>query len=151
MFEEEIVNGYNISIFRVSKLNGGITMKFYICPESQTVVEVVAGLPAPLTCDGKPMEELVPNSTNAAVEKHMPVLSAENGVLKVCVGEVEHPSIEKHWIPFVAVKAGDLVLRRSINATEKPEAIFPLGDFKGEVEVYAWCNLHGIWKATITL
>lgn len=97
------------------------------------------------------MEELVPNSTNAAVEKHMPVLSAENGVLKVCVGEVEHPSIEKHWIPFVAVKAGDLVLRRSINATEKPEAIFPLGDFKGEVEVYAWCNLHGIWKATITL
>ena len=50
-------------------------MKFYICPESQTVVEVVAGQPAPLTCDGKPMEELVPNSTNAAVEKHMPVLS----------------------------------------------------------------------------
>ena len=77
MFEEEIVNGYNISIFRVSKLNGGITMKFYICPESQTVVEVVAGQPAPLTCDGKPMEELVPNSTNAAVEKHMPVLLTE--------------------------------------------------------------------------
>ena len=58
MFEEEIVNGYNISIFRVSKLNGGITMKFYICPESQTVVEVVAGQPAPLTCDGKPMENV---------------------------------------------------------------------------------------------
>ncbi len=125
-------------------------MKFYICPEKQTVIEVVEGQQAPLTCDGKPMEELVPNSTEAAVEKHMPVLSIENGELKVCVGEVEHPSIEKHWIPFVAVKAGDLVLRRSIKATEKPEAVFPLGNFKGEVEVYAWCNLHGIWKATIT-
>lgn len=150
MFEEKRLNGYNINIFRVSKLNGGITMKFYICPETQTVVEVVAGQPAPLTIDGKPMEELVPNSTDAAVEKHMPVLSVENGVLKVSVGEVEHPSIEKHWIPFVAVKAGDLVLRRSINATEKPVAEFPLGSYKGEVEVYAWCNLHGIWKATIT-
>ena len=150
MFEEKRLNGYNINIFRVSKLNGGITMKFYICPETQTVVEVVAGQPAPLTIDGKPMEELVPNSTDAAVEKNMPVLSVENGVLKVSVGEVEHPTIEKHWIPFVAVKAGDLVLRRSINATEKPVAEFPLGSYKGEVEVYAWCNLHGIWKATIT-
>ncbi|MTL83358.1 desulfoferrodoxin, partial [Turicibacter sanguinis] len=43
------------------------------------------------------------------------------------------------------------VMRREIKATEKPEAIFPIGDFKGEVEVYAWCNLHGLWKATITL
>lgn len=134
----------------VSNMNGGINMKFYICEETQTVVEVVAGQAAPLTIDGKEMKELVPNSTDAAVEKHMPVLSVENGVLKVCVGEVEHPSIEKHWIPFVAVKAGELVMRREIKATEKPEAIFPLGDYKGEVEVYAWCNLHGIWKATIT-
>ncbi len=128
-----------------------IIMKFYICPESLTVVEVVAGQPAPLTCDGKPMQELVPNSTEAAVEKHMPIPTVENGVLKVSVGEVEHPSIEKHWIPFVAVKVGDLVMRRTIKATEKPEAMFPIGDFKGEVEVYAWCNLHGMWKATITL
>ena len=119
-------------------------MKFYMCPETKTVIEVIEGQQAPLTCDGKPMEELVPNSTNAAVEKHMPVLSIENGELKVCVGEVEHPSIEKHWIPFVAVKAGDLVLRRTIKATEKPEAVFPLGNFKGEVEVYAWCNLQSL-------
>lgn len=126
-------------------------MKFYLCPETKTIVEVVAGQPAPLTCNGVAMEELVPNSSGAAVEKHMPVLSVENGVLTVCVGEVEHPSMEAHWIPFVAVKAGDLVLRRSIKATEKPEAKFPLGDFKGEVEVYSWCNLHGIWKSTITL
>ena len=79
MFEEEIFNGYNINIFRVSKLNGGITMKFYICPESQTVVEVVAGQPAPLTCDGKPMEELVPNSLMLLL-KNTCLLSAENGV-----------------------------------------------------------------------
>lgn len=52
-------------------------MKFYICPEKQTVIEVVEGQQAPLTCDGKPMEELVPNSTEAAIEKHMPVLSIE--------------------------------------------------------------------------
>lgn len=151
MFEEEIVNGYNISIFRVSKLNGGITMKFYICPTCGNVIELIEDHKVPVMCCGKKMEELVPNSTEAAVEKHMPVPTVENGVLKVSVGEVEHPSIEKHWIPFVAVKASDLVMRREIKATEKPEAIFPIGDFKGEVEVYAWCNLHGLWKATITL
>ena len=126
-------------------------VRFYKCPICGNIVGLIKGDMEHIKCCGKPMDEMIANTTDAAVEKHMPVLSAENGVLKVCVGEVEHPSIEKHWIPFVAVKAGDLVLRRSINATEKPEAIFPLGDFKGEVEVYAWCNLHGIWKATITL
>ena len=150
MFEDGNSKGYNINRLRASNMNGGIIMKFYICKKTQTVVEVIAGQPAPLMMDGQPMEELVPNSTEAAVEKHMPVLSVENGVLNVCVGEVEHPSIEKHWIPFVVVKAGDLVLRRSIKATEKPVAEFELGSYKGEVEVYAWCNLHGLWKATIT-
>ena len=125
-------------------------MKFYICPICGNVIELVEDHGVPVFCCGKKMDELVPNSTEAAVEKHMPVPTVENGVLKVSVGEVEHPSIEKHWIPFVAVKAGELVMRREIKATEKPEAIFPLGDYKGEVEVYAWCNLHGIWKATIT-
>ena len=126
-------------------------MKFYICPTCGNVIELIVDHKVPVMCCGKKMEELVPNSTEAAVEKHMPVPTVENGVLKVSVGEVEHPSIEKHWIPFVAVKASDLVMRREIKATEKPEAIFPIGDFKGEVEVYAWCNLHGLWKATITL
>lgn len=126
-------------------------MKFYICPICGNVIELVEDHGVPVFCCGKKMDELVPNSTEAAVEKHMPVPTVENGVLKVSVGEVEHPSIEKHWIPFVAIKAGDLVMRRSIKATEKPEAVFPIGDFKGEVEVYAWCNLHGMWKTTITL
>ena len=124
-------------------------MKFYICPTCGNVIELIEDHKVPVMCCGKKMEELVPNSTEAAVEKHIPVPTVENGVLKVSVGEVEHPSIEKHWIPFVAVKASDLVMRREIKATEKPEAIFPIGDFKGEVEVYAWCNLHGLWKAEI--
>lgn len=126
-------------------------MKFYICPTCGNVIELVEDHGIPVFCCGHKMDELVPNTVEAAVEKHIPVATVENGVLKVSVGEVEHPSIAAHWIPFIAVKAGDLVMRRSIKATEKPEAIFPLGDFKGEVEVYAWCNLHGMWKSTITL
>ena len=126
-------------------------MKFYICPTCGNVIELVEDHGIPVFCCGQKMDELVPNTVEAAVEKHIPVATVENGVLKVSVGEVEHPSIAAHWIPFIAVKAGDLVMRRSIKATEKPEAIFPLGDFKGEVEVYAWCNLHGMWKSTITL
>lgn len=126
-------------------------MKFYICPTCGNVVELVEDHGMSVFCCGKKMDELVPNTVEAAVEKHIPVATVENGALKVSVGEVEHPSIAAHWIPFIAVKAGDLVMRRSIKATEKPEAIFPLGDFKGEVEVYAWCNLHGMWKSTITL
>ena len=70
-------------------------MKFYICEETQTVVEVVAGQAAPLTIDGKEMKELVPNSTDAAVEKHMPVLSVENGEVKTWTAERPHWFIDR--------------------------------------------------------
>ena len=126
-------------------------MKYYICEHCGNIIEYVKESGVPVMCCGQKMTEIVPGTSDGAHEKHVPVVIVDGDKVTVEVGEVEHPSIEKHWIPFVAVKASDLVMRREIKATEKPEAIFPIGDFKGEVEVYAWCNLHGLWKATITL
>ena len=54
-------------------------MKFYICPTCGNVIELIEDHKVPVMCCGKKMEELVPNSTEAAVEKHMPVPTVENG------------------------------------------------------------------------
>ncbi len=40
-------------------------------------------------------------------------------------------------------------MRKNLKPGEKPEGVFPLGDYKGKVHVYEYCNLHGLWKTDI--
>lgn len=125
-------------------------MKLQICPICKNVIEVVVDHKVPVMCCGTKMEDLVANSTDAAVEKHMPVATIENGVVKVNVGEVEHPMMEKHSIKFITVKAGNLVARIDLTPELKPVAEVNLNGYTGLVEVSAFCDLHGLWKVELT-
>ena len=95
------------------------------------------------------MELLVPNTTDAANEKHVPGVSREDDKLVVTIGSVEHPMTEAHLIEFVAlVKAnGDINIKR-LKATDKPRVTFCAHDVEGAT-VYAYCNLHGLWAADV--
>ena len=95
------------------------------------------------------MVELVANTTDAATEKHVPVLSIEGDVLTAKVGEVAHPMTEEHLITAIFAVVGNKVLRADLTADDEPVATFALGGYKGTVEVYEYCNLHGLWKAEI--
>jgi len=103
-------------------------------------------------CNGSHIDELTlmeANSTDAAVEKHVPVVEVADGLVKVKVGEVEHPMAEDHFIAFIALqtKKGDQIVH--LNPGEKPEAVFAVAPGNEPVAVYEYCNKHGLWKTNL--
>lgn len=124
-------------------------MKLYVCPVCGNVIEKIVDKGVPVMCCGKPMVELTANTTDGALEKHVPVLSLEGNKLHVKVGEVAHPMTAEHLITTVIAVLGNQVLRVDFTADDQPEVTFAIGDYKGIIEVYEYCNLHGLWKATI--
>ncbi len=103
---------------------------------------------AKLICCNKEMELLVPNTVDASGEKHLPVVEfLEGGRISVKVGSVTHPMIESHYIKWITVASGDKVQRVILDPGQAPEAIFDIGG-EIDVNVYAYCNLHGLWKTS---
>ncbi|TWH51825.1 desulfoferrodoxin [Sporomusa sp. KB1] len=119
---------------------------FFRCNVCGNIVELIKKGGGQLVCCGKPMEKLEANTTDAAVEKHVPVAERRDGKLYVKVGSVEHPMTEAHYIEWIAVTDGTNTQRISLSPSDKPEAVFC---DKENVEIYAYCNLHGLWKTTI--
>ena len=76
-------------------------VKFYICKHCGNIVGLIYNAGVPLVCCGEKMSELVPNTTEAATEKHLPVVEMDGNIVKVSVGSVEHPSTEEHYIAWV--------------------------------------------------
>lgn len=124
-------------------------MKLYVCPICGNVVEKIVDKGVPVVCCGKPMVELTANTTDGALEKHVPVLSIDGDKLHVKVGEVSHPMTDEHLITTIIAVFNKQVLRVDLSSADQPEAVFAIGDYKGTIEVYEYCNLHGLWKATI--
>ena len=119
---------------------------FFRCSVCGNIVGLIKNGGGSLVCCGKPMEKLEANTTDAAVEKHVPVGERKDGKVYVKVGAVEHPMTEAHYIEWIAIANGTSTQRISLSPSDKPEAVFC--DVEN-AEVYAYCNLHGLWKATI--
>ena len=119
------------------------------CPICGNIVEMIEDKGVPVMCCGKPMVELNANTTDGAVEKHVPVVEINGDILTVKVGSVEHPMLEEHYITMVLVEFDNRVLRVNLKPNEKPEAVFALNGYKGNVNVYEYCNLHGLWKTEV--
>ena len=122
-------------------------MVFYRCPICGQIVAIVKKTGVPLVCCGKPMQEIVPGTTDASVEKHVPVYEVKDGKVSVKVGSVAHPMTEEHYIEWVSLKTKFGNQRKALKPGDAPEASF-LIEKDDEVEaVYAYCNLHSLWKA----
>ena len=121
--------------------------KFFICETCGNIIAMVKPSGVPVVCCGKPMKEIVPNTTDAAQEKHVPVWSKEGNLVKVQVGSVAHPMIPAHYIEWVSLqtKAGNQ--RKALAPEQAPEVTFALTEGDEVEAVYAYCNLHGLWKA----
>ena len=124
-------------------------MKLLKCPICGNIVEMIEDKGVPVMCCGKPMVELNANTTDGAVEKHVPVVEINGDIITVKVGSVEHPMLEEHYITMVLVEFDNRVLRVNLKPNEKPEAVFALNGYKGNVNVYEYCNLHGLWKTEV--
>lgn len=123
-------------------------IKFYICEHCGNIVEMVHDAGVKPICCGQKMNELVPNTVEASGEKHIPAVSVREGIVEVNVGSVDHPMVEEHFIEWVELITDKGIQRKYLNAGEAPNAVFPLGDDKA-VAVYAYCNLHGLWKTEL--
>ena len=121
--------------------------KFFICETCGNIIAMVKPSGVPVVCCGKPMKLIVPNTTDAAQEKHVPVWTREGNLVKVQVGSVAHPMIPAHYIEWVSLqtKAGNQ--RKALAPEQAPEVTFALTDGDEVEAVYAYCNLHGLWKA----
>ena len=97
-------------------------------------------------CCGKPMEEIVPGTTDAAVEKHVPVVSKDGDTVKVSVGSVFHPMLEEHYIQWIALQTKNGNQRVVLKPGDAPKAKFALVDGDEVVAVYEYFNLHGLFK-----
>lgn len=122
-------------------------MKYYICRHCGNIVEAVKESGVPIVCCGEKMEELIPGTTDAAVEKHVPVCKTEGNKVIVKVGSVDHPMIPEHHIEWVSLETAQGNQRKVLKPGEKPEVCFALSDGDEVKAVYAYCNLHGLWKA----
>ena len=122
-------------------------MKFYKCEHCGNIVTFVEDKGVPVMCCGQKMTELNANTTDAAQEKHVPVVEQDGDTVKVTVGSVEHPMQPEHYIEWVSLQTKQGNQRKALAPGEKPEVCFSLCEGDEVVAVYAYCNLHGLWKA----
>lgn len=121
-------------------------MKFYKCDKCGNVLFSMNEKCDGLTCCGKDMKELIPRGVDGALEKHVPVVFEEEGVVTVKVGEVEHPMTEEHYIEFIVVETNRSIHIKRLQPGDKPQASFILND-EDVVNTVAYCNLHGLWNS----
>ena len=123
--------------------------KFYICKHCGNMAGLIKDEGVPMVCCGDDMTELVANTVEASVEKHLPDVTVSGSIITVKVGSVPHPMEEAHNIPFVYVETECGGQRKFLKVGEEPKLSFAFADDK-PIAVYAYCNLHGLWKTELT-
>lgn len=120
-------------------------LKFYRCKHCGKIIAIVNDTKVPTICCGEAMEELIPGTTDAAVEKHMPVITKNGNIIEVKVGSVEHPMAPEHYIEWIALRTKQGNQRKILKPGDAPVATFALVDGDEVIEAFAYCNLHSLW------
>lgn len=121
-------------------------VRFYICPICGNVIGLIDGNMEHITCCGRPMKKMIPNTVDASVEKHMPVYEKVEDELVVRVGEVEHPMEKDHYIMWIAQVTENRTTRVRLYPEQATETRFP---YIPGAMLYAYCNKHGLWMTKI--
>lgn len=121
--------------------------KILISDDNKDIVEVLASNGCEISCNNKPMKELVANSTDAAQEKHVPQVSVNGNIVNVNVGSIQHPMEDVHSIVWVYIVTNQGTQRKYLKTNSSPEVEFALCPDEELLEVYAYCNLHGLWMS----
>ena len=124
-------------------------MKFYICEHCGNIITKLSSSGVPIKCCGQNMVELQAGVKEASLEKHIPAVTVEGNLVKVAVGSVAHPMTDEHYIPWVALETEKGASIQWLNPDEAPEVVFALAEGQTAKAVYAWCNLHGLWKTEL--
>ena len=123
------------------------TVAFYKCNKCGNIVELIKDAGVPLVCCGEKMAKLEAQTADQTTEKHVPIATREDGKINVVVGSTLHPMLEAHYIEWIALVTDKGIERINLSPEDEPKAVF--ADREGSVDVYEYCNLHGLWKSTL--
>jgi len=123
--------------------------KFYVCKHCGNMVSMLHESGVKMICCGDEMTELVANTTDAAVEKHVPVITVKDDIVTVTVGSVPHPMTPEHKIVWIYLQTEKGEQLNCVDTQDKAETTYKLTDGDKIIAAYEYCNLHGLWKATV--
>ena len=121
--------------------------RFFICEHCGNIVAMVKDKGVPVMCCGQKMTELVPGTVEASAEKHIPVYTVADNLVSVTVGETEHPMLEEHYIEWISLQTKYGNQRKKLCPDDKPKACFAICEGDEVEAVFAYCNLHSLWRA----
>ena len=124
-----------------------MNQEFYRCDHCGNIIAFVENKGVPVICCGQKMTKLIPGTSDGAAEKHVPVIAVDGSHVTVSVGSVAHPMVEEHFIEWIALETKEGVQIKHLTPGSKPQAAFALAQGDSVVSAYAYCNLHGLWKA----
>ncbi len=124
-----------------------MSIKVLYCEHCKNLLLSIKDVNVMPVCCGEKMHVLVANSTDAAAEKHVPVLEVEGNTAKVTVSDVLHPMLPEHHIEWAAIETDRGIFIKSFDGLETPSVEFALCDDEKVNCAYAYCNLHGFWKS----
>ena len=122
-------------------------MKFYKCEICGNIIEFRKESGVTVMCCGQDMEEIIPGVSDGAAEKHVPVIAIDGPKVTVTVGSVLHPSLDVHYIEWIALETKKGAQRVDLAPGDVPTAEFLLADDDEVIAAYEYCNLHDLWKA----
>jgi len=122
-------------------------LKFLGCERCGTIISMVKDGGVPVMCCGEKMREIIPGTSDGAMEKHVPLYQVEGNRVTVRVGSAEHPMTAEHSIEWVALQTKQGAQYKALHPGRAAQTSFSLCDADEVEAVYAFCNLHGLWKA----
>ena len=122
-------------------------LKFYRCKVCGKIIAIVKDTGVPTICCGEEMEQIIPGTTDAAVEKHVPVVTVNGNTVEVKVGSVDHPMLPEHYIEWIALSTKQGNQRKILKPGDAPKATFAITEGDEVVAAYAYCNLHSLWAS----
>ncbi len=122
--------------------------KFYRCEHCGNIVGLIKDAGVPMKCCGENMKLMEPNTTEGSAEKHLPAVKLEGEKVKVQIGSAPHPQEEAHHIEWIYLQTDRGGHRKCLKVPGDTKCDFILSEEK-PTAVYAYCNIHGLWKTVL--
>ncbi len=120
---------------------------FFICKHCGNIIAIINNSGVPIQCCDEDMQEIIPGTTEASEEKHIPVFKTEDDTVSVSVGSVEHPMTPEHYIEWVCIESNDGFQYKKLTPNMPPKVNFSLSKGDSVKAGYAFCNQHSLWKS----
>ena len=120
--------------------------KFYICSHCGNIVAMIRDKGVPIICCAEKMRELIPGTSEASAEKHIPEYEVNDNIVHVTVGATEHPMTREHYIEWICLETEHGIQYAHLEPEDEPRAKFALCDGDEVRAVYGFCNQHDLWR-----